>query len=275
VSEDGYRLIRVERAGAVAEVVLDNPGRLNAMTPDFFHEIRRAFEELDAAPDVHVVIVWAQGRVFSSGLDLTAAVGLIPGAAESPSDAARNRILYRTIVDFQSCFTQVRKCRKPVIAAVHGICIGGGLDLATACDIRLCASDAAFSIHETKMAMVADLGTLQRVSRICGRGFVREMAFTGAPVSAQRALEFGLVTQVHPGKPQLLEAARALAAEIAANSPLAIQGIKKVLDFSESHSEEDGLEFVAQWNTSFFLSRDLFEALDAFTAKREPRFTGE
>jgi enoyl-CoA hydratase len=270
-----YRLLQVERSGAVAEVVLNNPGRLNAMDTGFFHEVRRAFHEVDADPAVRAVIVWAVGRVFSAGLNLKEAMGLIPDLADCASDAARNRILQRTIADFQDCFQAIRRSRKPTIAAVHGLCIGGGLDLATACDIRLCASDAAFSIHETKMAMVADLGTLQRLSRICGRGFVREMALTGAQIPAQRALEFGLVNRVFADKNAMLDAARAMAAEIALNSPLAIEGIKRVLDYSEDHTEAEGLDFVAQWNTSFFLSRDLSEALDAFASKREPEFRGE
>src|SRR5207253_9855833 len=114
--------------------------------------------------------------LFSAGLNLKEAMGLVPDLADCASDAARNRILQRTIADFQDCFQSVRRCRKPVIAALHGLCIGGGLDLATACDIRFAAADAQFSIHETKMSMVADLGTLQRLSRICGRGFVRDMS---------------------------------------------------------------------------------------------------
>ena len=270
-----YRLIRIERRDAVAEVVLSNPGKLNAMEPAFFHEIRDAFRTLGADPSVSVILTWAEGRVFSMGLDLKAAIGLIPPAAATSSPAARNRALHRIIRDFQSCFTEIRRCPKPVIAAVHGMCLGGGLDLATACDIRIASADALFSIQETKIAMVADLGTLQRIGRICGRGFVREMAFTGSMIPAQRALAAGLINQVHPDKPSLLEAARGLAATIAANAPAIVQGVKQVLDHAESHSEEDGLEYVAQWNTSFFLSRDLDEAMQAFAEKREPRFTGE
>ena len=272
---DSYRLIRVDRRNAVAEVVLNNPGRLNAMEPAFFHELRDAFAKLSADSSVNAVLVWAEGRVFSTGLDLKEAMGLIPELSSTTSTAARNRALYRVIRDFQSCFVEVRRCTKPVVAAVHGMCLGGGLDLATACDIRLASADALFSIQETKMAMVADLGTLQRIGRICGRGFVREMAFTGNMVAAQRAHAAGLVNEVYADKQTLLEAARAMAATIAANSPLVLHGVKQVLEFADTHSEEDALEQVAQWNTNFFLSRDLDEALNAFMQKREPRFTGE
>jgi len=207
--------------------------------------------------------------------DRVTGVDHIPDLASCASDAARNLALYRIIRDFQSCLSEVRRCPKPVVAAVNGMCLGGGLDLATACDIRLASADALFSIQETKMAMVADLGTLQRIGRICGRGFVREMAFTGNMVPAPRAMAAGLVNEVYPDKPALLDAARVMAATIAANSPLALHGIKQVLEHAETHSEEDGLEYVAQWNSSFFLSRDLNEALQAFLQKRDPRFTGE
>ncbi|HYI12104.1 MAG TPA: crotonase/enoyl-CoA hydratase family protein [Thermoanaerobaculia bacterium] len=270
-----YRLIRVDRRGAVAEVVLNNPGKLNAMQPAFFHELADAFARLSADDSVSVVLVWSEGRVFSVGLDLKEAMGLIPDLDATASTAARNRALYRIIRDFQSCFTAVRRCPKPVVVAIHGMCLGGGLDLATACDIRLASADALLAIQETKMAMVADLGTLQRIGRICGRGFIREMAFTGSMIPAQRAHAAGLVNEVYPDRPSLLEAARVMAATIAANSPFVLQGVKQVLDHAESHTEEEGLEYVAQWNTNFFLSSDLDEALQAFMEKRDPRFTGE
>ena len=270
-----YRLIRLERHGAVAEVVLNNPGSLNAMSPTFFQELADAFARVAIDASVSVVLVWAEGRVFSVGLDLKEAMGLIPELGATASTAARNMALYHIIRNFQACFTAVRRCPKPVIAAVHGMCLGGGLDLATACDIRLASADAMLGIQETKMAMVADLGTLQRIDRICGSGFVREMAFTGNMIAAQRAQAAGLVNTVYPDRPALMEAARAMAASIAANSPLAVQGVKKVLDHAQEHSEEEGLEYVAQWNTNFFISSDLDEALQAFREKREPRFTGQ
>ena len=272
---DPYRLIRLVREGAVAEIVLSNPGSLNAMQPAFFHEVGDAFARIAADEAISVVLVWAEGRVFSMGLDLKEAMGLIPDLDASASTASRNRILHRIIRDFQACFTAVRRCPKPVIAAVHGMCLGGGLDLATACDIRLASADAMLAIQETRMAMVADLGTLQRIGTLCGSGFVREMAFTGNMISAQRAQAVGLVNEVYADRPSLMTAARQMATTIAANSSMAVQGVKQVLDHAQTHTEEEGLAFVAQWNTNFFLSSDLDEALQAFREKREPRFTGQ
>lgn len=270
-----FQRLRLDRAGPVAEVVLDNPGRLNGMDRTFFTEIREMFTRLDRDPEIRVVLLWAEGRIFSSGLSLQDAMGLMPAKTPQQSDASRNQLLHDLIVEFQGCISQVRKCRKPVLAAVHGMCLGGGLDLATACDVRLCTADAQFGIQETRMAMVADLGTLQRLGRIIGRGLVREMAFTGEPINATRAATSGLVNAVYPEKASLLQAARSLAGKIAANSPLVVQGVKRVLDFSDDHTEDEGLEFVAQWNTAFFMSSDLHEAVQSFLEKRDPTFRGE
>jgi enoyl-CoA hydratase len=175
----------------------------------------------------------------------------------------------------QATMTSVADCPKPVIAAVHGWCIGGGVDLITACDIRLAAADAVFSVRETRIAIVADVGTLQRLPGIVGDGHVAELAFTGKDVPAARAKEIGLVNDVHPDSAALHTAAHALAAEIAANSPLAVQGTKAVLRASRNRSVADGLDYVAVWNSAFFPSNDLTEAMSAFIEKRPPAFKGE
>lgn len=269
-----YQTIRLERAGNTAEIVLNRPAQLNALDLEFFREIRDAFQSLDDDSEVRVVLLWSEGRAFSVGLNLREGHTLLPGREAFASDADRNHALYQMIREFQSSFSAARKCRKPVIAAIGGMCLGGGLDLVTACDIRLCSADAVFSIQETKMAMVADLGTLQRITRLTGRGFARELALTGRTVTAQRALAAGLVNEILPDKAALLEAARAMAAEIAGHSPFVIQGIKKVMDQAEESSEDEGLEFVAHWNASFFFTRDLTEARQAFLEKRAPRYEG-
>lgn len=274
---EAYTTIRLDRRGPIAEVVLNTPARLNAMSIKFFYEIKRAFEELDGDPEVRAVVVWAEGRLFTAGLDLKeAATGVLGGTGDgNGSQAARNYALYRTIKDLQDCFTAIANCRKPVIAAIHNKCIGGGLDLITACDIRLCSADATFSIYETKIAIVADVGTLQRITPIVGKGMAREMAMTGRFISAERALRCGLINEVHADHAAVLAAARAMADEIVANSPLAVQGVKAVLSFSEEHSTADGLEYVAQWNSSFVHSNDVTEAVSAFLAKRTPSFRGD
>lgn len=271
-----YTVIRIDRNGPIAEVVLNNPDKLNAMAPEFFQEIREAFREIDRDPEIRAAILWAEGRLFTAGLDLkaTALSQAQSGGNGASSEAGRNRQFYKHVRDLQDCFTTPETCRKPVIAAIHGHCIGGGVDLTTACDIRLCTADATFAIHETKIAIVADVGTLQRISGIVGKGMAREMALTGKRITADRALRCGLVNDVYETKEELLAAAREMAAEIAANSPLAVEGTKRVLSFSEEHSLEEGLEYVAQWNSSFLRSNDLNEAIQAFMQKRKPEFKG-
>lgn len=174
---------------------------------------------------------------------------------------------------WQDSFTSLQKTPKPVICAIHGKCIGGGVDLITAADIRLASKDASFTIAETKLAIVADLGTLQRITRIVGRGHAREMAFTSAFVSAERAASIGLVNHVFDDKEKLLLGARKMADDIAQLSPLTVQGTKKMLAFSEDHTEAESLDHVALWNSSFLRSDDLTEAVKSFMERRKPVFT--
>jgi len=276
---DRFTTIRFDRRGSVAEIVLDRPEKLNAMPFELFYEMRDAFAEIEKVDEIRAVVLWAEGRMFTAGLDLKAAMGgFTSGSSESgdrQSHARRNLAMYRTIKDLQDCFTAIERCPKPVIAAIHGKCIGGGVDLVTACDIRLCSADASFSVFETKIAIVADVGTLQRITNVAGKGIAREMAFTGKFLPAERALACGLVNEIHADKDSLLAAARDMADEIAANSPLAVQGTKMVLNYSDEHTTEEGLEYVAQWNSAFFRSNDLLEAMASFAEKRPSEFKGD
>ena len=175
----------------------------------------------------------------------------------------------------QRSVTSLADCPKPVIAAVHGYCIGGGVDLISACDIRLASADALFSVRETRVAIVADLGSLQRLPGIIAKGHVAELAYTGKDVtSAARAKEIALVNDVLPDAEATQAAAWALAEEISANSPLAVQGTKAVLRAGEGRSVADGLDYVATWNAGFLASDDLVEAMSAFMEKRTPQFGG-
>ena len=174
----------------------------------------------------------------------------------------------------QDSITAVARCPKPVIAAIHGYCIGGGVDLIAACDIRLGSADAVFSVREAKMAIVADLGSLQRLPAIVGAGHLAELAFTGKDITAERAKEIGLLNDVAADAEGVRKAALALAAEIAANSPVAVQGTKAVLAANEGRTVAEGLDYVATWNAGMLASDDLVEAVTAFMEKRSPRFTG-
>jgi enoyl-CoA hydratase len=285
--------IRLERSGFVAEVVLCHPEKRNAMSPRFFKEIESAFQQIDADEGIRVAIVRAEGPVFSAGLDLKEAGGILfaegkggeggngsgqgqAGAATvaKRSAAQATQAQYRSILALQECFTAIERCCKPVIAAVHGKCVGGGVDLISACDIRLCTAEASFSIFEARVAIVADVGTLQRITPIVGKGMAREMAYTARFIPAERSLTCGLVNEVHPDPEALLAAARAMAAEICENAPLAVQGTKLVLNYSDEHTIAEGLDYVAQWNAARLRSNDMKEAMIAFMEKRKPVFSG-
>jgi enoyl-CoA hydratase len=267
-----YDVLEIERADHVATLWLANPERRNAMGPAFWEELPRAMDELASDETVRAIVIAARGAHFTVGLDLKAmAGGIIEGGAGA---GARKRLL-DFILKIQRSVTAVARCEKPVIAVAHGWCLGGGIDLLTACDVRVCAADVTFGIRETRMAMVADVGTLQRLPGIVGRGHVAELAFSGDDFGAERALAMGFVNAVHPDQASALAAARALAARIAANSPLAVTGTKRVLEYCADKSVEDGLTYVATWNAAFVASEDLQEAVAAFLEKRAPVFRGQ
>ncbi len=271
-------VLTIEREEAVATVWLDRPEARNAMGPDLWRDLPRAMAAVAEDDRVRSVVIAAKGPHFSVGLDLKAMGGLLTGGGTSggqpASMAARARAGRTNILHLQESVTAVALCPKPVIAAVHGYCIGGGVDLIAACDIRLASADAVFSVREAKIAIVADLGSLQRLPKIIGAGHVAELAFTGKDINAERAKEIGLVNDVAADPEGVLKAARALAAEIAANSPIAVQGTKAVLAANDGRTVAEGLEYVATWNAGMLASDDLAEAVTAFMEKRPPNFTG-
>ena len=261
--------LKVEKSGHVAWLVLNRPQQRNTMTMEFFEEITRCFEEFDADPEVRVVVVRAEGKSFTAGLDLVAAQVLL-----GDGSAVYRDWLYRKIKELQASMTAIEKCRKPVIAAIHGHCIGGGVDLTSACDIRIASQDAIFSIRETRIAIIADIGTLQRLPYIIGQGWYRELAMTGRDFTAEEALRMGYITRLCPDRQALLEEAGKLAEEIAGLSPLAVQGVKEVANYTRDHGLHQGLEYVAQKNASVVPNEDMMEAVAAFLEKRTPMFKG-
>ncbi|MGO8874431.1 MAG: crotonase/enoyl-CoA hydratase family protein [Acidimicrobiales bacterium] len=269
-------VLTVERDGFVATVFLDRPEKRNAMGMPFFAQLPQVMAELGGDDEVRAVVVAARGPAFSVGLDLTAlaAVGGSGGEGEPPSAATVARRVHADVLRLQGSISSVADCPKPVIAAIHGWCIGGGVDLTSACDIRLCAADATFSVRETRMAMVADIGSLQRLPELMPYGYVAELAYTGKDIDAVRAERMGFVNAVLSDQAAALEAAQEMAAEIAANSPLAVQGTKAVLAEARRARVEAGLRFVAAWNAGQLRSDDLTEAVTAFFERREPKFSG-
>lgn len=283
-------VLSMERDGAVATLWLDRPEARNAMGPAFWEDLPLAMKELSEDSEVRAVVIAAKGPHFSVGLDLKAMASLLmdggesgggnaeAGGAEQPRQRrSRAALAVRARIDIermQASVTSVADCPKPVVAAVHGYCIGGGVDVISACDVRIGSADSIYSVREAKMAIVADLGSLQRLPRIIGDGHVAELAFTGKDISASRAKEIGLLNDVRDDAESTLEAARELAAAIAGNSPIAVQGTKAVMRSADRRAVAAGLDYVSVWNAGHLQSDDLTEAITSFVEKREPKFTG-
>ncbi|MEX0795978.1 MAG: crotonase/enoyl-CoA hydratase family protein [Acidimicrobiia bacterium] len=267
-----YQHLLVERDGHIATVWLNRPAKLNALSADMWADLPRAVAELDQDDAIRVIVVAGKGDAFTVGIDVAMLSELAPSG---PSPASTSKGLYQKIKELQETFSVFARSPKPTISAIHGYCLGDGMDLITACDLRLCSGDATFSIRETRMGLVADVGTLQRLPDIVGSGHTAELAFTGRDIDATRAKEIGLVSQVEADREALMASVNQLAGQISENSPLVLEGVKRVLQANRGRSVEEGLDYVAQWNSAFLLSNDLFEATSAFMEKRKPEFKGE
>lgn len=269
---DTYESVTVETDGHVAQVTLVGPGKGNALGPAFWAELPDVFTSLDADPDVRAIVLTGSGRNFSYGLDLAAMGGTLPGL----DAGARSRAdFHKTLQKMQGAISAVADCRTPTIASVHGWCIGGGVDLISAVDIRYASVEARFSVREVKLAIVADVGSLARLPLILTDGHLRELALTGKDIDAARAEKIGLVNDVYDDPEASLAAAHATAMEIAANPPLTVHGVKDVLDQQRIARVSESLRYVAAWNSAFLPSKDLGEAVTAMFQKRPPNFTGE
>lgn len=263
--------IAIDFIEGVAEICLNRAERSNAMNEAMWQELRTAFHWADATPEVRVVILRGAGRNFCAGIDLAMLGGVAEAVAHK--DAARSReALRRLILDLQDCLSSIERCRKPVLAAIQGACIGGALDLVSCCDMRYGAADAQFSIREIDVGMTADVGTLQRLPRLVADGIVRELAYTGRNVEANEAQRIGLVNRVFDTQDALIDGVRQLARGIAAKSPLAIRGTKEMLNYGRDHSVADGLNYIATWNAAMLMSADLNESMTALREKRLPKF---
>lgn len=273
--EFSSEVLTLEVDGHVATLWLDRAEARNAMGSALWRDLPLAAAAVASERDIRVLIIAAKGPHFTVGLDLKEYGGGFAAAPSSSSTATSNARAYQAVRAMQASVTSIAELAVPVIAAIHGYCIGGGVDLVSACDVRLCTNDAKFSVRETKVAIVADLGSLQRLPKIIGAGHLAEMAYTGNDIDATRALAIGLVNAVYGNSDEVLAGARYLANEIAENSPLAVQGTKAVLAANDARSVDEGLEFVARWNTMYLQSNDLREAMMAFVEKRSPVFRGD
>lgn len=272
MTQPSFTTLSLELDQGIAEIRLHRPDRSNAMNEAMWQEIREAFAWVDSTPAARVAVLTGEGRNFCAGIDLAMFAGIQQRIAHP--DAARSReTLRRLILDLQDCLSAIERCRKPVLAAIQGACVGGALDLVTCCDMRYASAEAFFSIKEIDLGMVADVGTLQRLPRLIGEGMARELAYTGRQIEASEAEKLGLVNRLFASPESLAAGVRAIAANIAAKSPLATRGLKEVMNYSREHTTSDGLNYVATWNAALLLSADLDESIAAQREKRSPIFT--
>ncbi|MBY8950008.1 crotonase/enoyl-CoA hydratase family protein [Pseudomonas sp. SH10-3B] len=265
-----YQAFVVELSGNVAHVQINRPEKINAMNAAFWTEIIDIFQWIEDTDAVRAVVLSGAGKHFSSGIDL---MMLASVANDLGKDVGRNaRLLRRKILELQASFNAVDTCRKPVLAAIQGYCIGGAIDLISACDMRYAAEDAQFSIKEIDIGMAADVGTLQRLPRIIGDGMLRELAYTGRQFGAEEARSIGLVNRVYADQESLLAGVFEIAHEIAAKSPIAVTGTKAMISYMRDHTVNDGLEYVATWNSAMLQSNDLRVAIAAHMSKQKPEF---
>jgi len=273
-SETSYQyetLAVSSQSQSVFHVTLNRPKQLNAFNNKMWMEVRHVFEELSDNKECRVIVLSGAGRLFTAGLDFND-VSSMASALEGEEDIARRcQIMYKHIKSYQASFTAIEKCRQPVICAVHGACVGAGVDMSSSADIRLCSSDAWFQIKEVEMGLAADVGTLQRLPKAIGsRSLVNELALTARKFSAAEAKECGFVSSVFPDQESLMKAAFEMASNIAAKSPVAVQLTKKSLLYSRDHSVDESLEHIASWNQTMLQSEDFMNSAMAVATKSPP-----
>jgi len=274
MSSAKYKSFEVDISDHVASLVLSRPDELNTMSRDFWVELGDVLEEINKNSEVRVVVMSSTGKHFCAGMDLSAfsnGVDNIPDE-KKPDHARIGEAVYRVAKELQGYITSLEKIRVPVIAAIHGGCIGGAVDLVTACDIRLASKDAFFCIQEINIGMAADVGTLQRLPKIIPDSKMREMAYTGRRMYADEAKETGLVSDTYESQEEMLAAANELAKVIASKSPVAIYGLKAVMNYSRDHSVSEGLEYNALWSGAMLSQKDMTEAITANMEKRDASF---
>lgn len=272
----GYSCFDVEITDKVAHLRLNRPDELNTMVPAFWSELPQIVRAIDDDGSARVIVLSSTGKHFSAGMDLSVFTGGagLPGNEEPrTTEMGRTRArLRQTALLLQESFNALEKARQPVLAAVQGGCVGGAVDMVTACDCRYATADAFFVVQEINIGMTADVGTLQRLPKLIPEGVARELAYTGRRMPATRAKEVGLVNEVFDTQEAMLEAVMEIAREIAAKSPLAIWGTKEMVNYARDHSVADGLNYIATWQTGMFQPADMMESFAAKSEKRDPRF---
>ena len=266
----------IEYLGHVAHIKLNRPEKRNAMNWDFWRDLPRIVGDIDTHARARCIVLSSTGPVFSAGLDLSLFGQDVFASSKTAKMNEKELQTPQNFMSFlsflQDSISSLQKARIPVICAIQGGCIGGGVDLICSADIRLATNDAFFSIRETKIGMVADVGTFPRIVKLLPEGIVKELAFTGRNFSAQEAKEYGFVNKLYESHDSLIEGALEIANEIASNSPAAVYGCKRVIDFSRDHTIDEGLEWINMWNASMLSQSELMEGFQSYKSKKEGNF---
>ena len=266
----------IEFLGHVAHIKLNRPEKRNAMNWDFWRDLPRIVGDIDTYARARCIVLSSTGPVFSAGLDLSLFGQDVFASSKTAKMNEKELQTPQNFMSFlsflQDSISSLQKARIPVICAIQGGCIGGGVDLICSADIRLATNDAFFSIRETKIGMVADVGTFPRIVKLLPEGIVKELAFTGRNFSAQEAKEYGFVNKLYESHDSLIEGALEIANEIASNSPAAVYGCKRVIDFSRDHTIDEGLEWINMWNASMLSQSELMEGFQSYKSKKEGNF---
>tara|TARA_R110002110_G_scaffold219761_4_gene433758 strand:- start:383 stop:1237 length:855 start_codon:yes stop_codon:yes gene_type:complete len=261
----------------IAHVVLNRPDKRNSMNPAFWRELPVLIKDIDDHAKARVIVISSTGPHFSSGLDVTAFAG--GGAGDELSDAEKRTkrlqagtAFYENVLHMQDAFNCLERCRVPVLVAIQGGCIGGGVDLISACDIRYATEDAFITVFETNIGMTADVGTFPRLVKLIPEGYVRELAYTGRRVPAAEARDMGLINRVYADQETMLADVMEIAKDIASKAPLAVYGCKKMINYARDHSTDDGLDYIAIWNATHLKIEEIQEAMASNAEKRPGNF---
>ena len=271
----GYECFDVEVSDKVAHVKMNRPEKANSMIASFWRELPQIADELSDSGSVRAMVLSGEGKHFCSGMDLEVFAN---DPAVGPTDSSKSfrsrkgERFRTTALHLQDTFTALERARMPVMAAIQGACVGGGIDMVSACDMRYATEDAYFSIAEINIGMTADVGTLQRMPKLVASGIVRELAYTGRRWGATEAQAAGFVNAIYPDQAAMLGAVLDVAAQIAAKSPMAVWGTKQTMHFTRDHGVADSLDYVANWNAAMFDTDDMAEAFAAQMEKRSPDF---
>jgi enoyl-CoA hydratase len=264
-----YTCFDVSLEDKIAHLRLSRPESYNTMIPEFWSELPEIVRAIDDAGEARAIVISSTGKHFTAGMDLAVFTSGSNGGGARDGELGRRRAnLRREVLRLQESFTCLDRARMPVLAAVQGGCIGGGVDMISTCDMRYCSEDAFFCIQEINIGMTADVGTFPRLPQLIPQGIVRELAYTGRRLTAREALDVGLVNRVYASHEELVAGVLATAREIAQRSPLAVWGSKEMLNYARDHSIADGLDYIATWQTGMFQPADM---LEAFAAKSEQR----